>query len=63
MVPELNPPMRHPQGSEDLGGGYMLLQKRDENMKRIVGPATLAIRRYMQRQAGNVLDDWMPRVR
>jgi hypothetical protein len=39
MIPELNPQMKDPCGSEDIGDGYLLLHARDDHIRKIDGPA------------------------
>ncbi|KAK6984639.1 hypothetical protein R3P38DRAFT_2575760 [Favolaschia claudopus] len=63
LVPFLNPARPLPQGSEDLGNGYILLRARDEYHQIVAGKYGTAIRDYLEEAEGvPATEGWMPRV-
>jgi hypothetical protein len=61
MIPELNPAVKDPRGSQEVAEGYVLLRAKDETMHTVSGAAGDAIKAYMQ-TAGPVAPNWKPRV-
>jgi hypothetical protein len=63
LIPDLEPEKGLPQGSEDLGNGYVLLRARDEYHQIVEGLYGEAIRDYLAEAEGVAADDgWKPRV-
>ena len=50
IIPDLEEPITLPRGAIDLGGGYVLLRRRDTSARRVLPAEKLAIVAYLQAQ-------------
>jgi len=63
MIPSLVKDSADPRGSQDIGGGYILLFAKDETMRTLRGAAATAVREYMHQVTREDLTNWVPQVR